>query len=373
MSPLLQKNQLFLKYNITCCSPCCELTEQLAAWDNQTNNQGVRKRTMGRKTSKKHAGVNVDHTVESVSGGNVDDNGRPRKDNKTTPVQQTSFVSCCQAIAVAVCAGGDFPKFIVPRILFLEIFFCSRDKSNWSWPHGTKIHIVGSLILQSIFRLPSELIQVYVTSITSLEEHHVLEASKDSSGSWIIESFLNSNISAKQKRKLVAKLQGHFGELSVHPFGSFTAQKCFTASNLNLRETLVSEMLPLQAELSKTKQGPFPLRKLDIDGFARQPDQWKSRQASQHSVPKEFYATFGPAETKSFEKDSFLADSVSKSKPGKLKDIRKEIETSLPSAKTSNTPFLAHQVSKKVKRSKTKKKRHRKDGESESQRKKIKV
>ncbi|KAM3375054.1 hypothetical protein P3S68_013768 [Capsicum galapagoense] len=70
----------------------CELTEQLAAWDNQTNNQGVRKRTMGRKTSKKHAGVNVDHTVESVSGGNVDDNGRPRKDNKTTRVQQTSFV-----------------------------------------------------------------------------------------------------------------------------------------------------------------------------------------------------------------------------------------------------------------------------------------
>ncbi|PHU15151.1 Pumilio -like protein 23 [Capsicum chinense] len=120
---------------------------------------------MGRKTSKKHAGVNVDHTVESVSGGNVDDNGRPRKDNKTTRVQQTSFV----------------------------------------------------------------------------------------------------------------RLRGHFGELSVHPFGSFTVEKCFTASNLNLRETIVSEMLPLQAELSKTKQGPYLLRKLDIDGYARQPDQWKSR------------------------------------------------------------------------------------------------
>ncbi|PHT79341.1 hypothetical protein T459_17393 [Capsicum annuum] len=216
---------------------------------------------MGRKTSKKHAGVNVDHTVESVSGGNVDDNGRPRKDNKTTRVQQTSFV----------------------------------------------------------------------------------------------------------------RLRGHFGELSVHPFGSFTVENCFTASNLNLRETIVSEMLPLQAELSKTKQGPYLLRKLDIDGYARQPDQWKSRQASQQSALKEFYATFGPVETKSFEKDSFLADSVSKSKPGKLEDIRKEIKTSLCSAKTSNTLFLAHRVSKKVKRSKTEKKRHRKDSESESQRKKIKV
>lgn len=280
---------------------------------------------------------------------------------------------CCQAIAAAVCTGVDFPKCIVPRILFLENFLSSRDKSNWSWPHGTKIHLVGSLILQSIFRLPNELIQVYITSITSLEEHHVLEASKDPSGSRVIESFLNSNISAKQKRKLIAKLRGHFGELSVHPFGSFTVEKCFTASNLSLRETIVSEMLPLQAELSKTKQGPYLLRKLDIDGFARQPDQWKSRQASQQSALKEFYATFGPTETKSFQKESFLADTVSKSTPGKLKDIRKEIETTMVSAKTSNTPFLAHQVSKKVKRSKNEKKRHRKDSESESQRKKIRV
>nr|XP_016505594.1 PREDICTED: pumilio homolog 23-like [Nicotiana tabacum] len=117
----------------------------------------------------------------------------------------------------------------------------------------------SSLVLQ-------ELIQIYVTSITSLEEHHVLAASKDPSGSRVIESFRNSNISAKQKWKLVAKLRGHFGELSVHPFGSFTVEKCFTASNLSLRETILSEMLPLQSELSKTKQGPYLLRKLDIDG-----------------------------------------------------------------------------------------------------------
>ncbi|MCD7454666.1 hypothetical protein HAX54_025560 [Datura stramonium] len=88
---------------------------------------------------------------------------------------------------------------------------------------------------------------------------------------------------------------------------------------------------------------------------------------------KNFMLHLDQQKAKSFEKESFLADSVSKPKPGKLKGIRKEIETTLASAKTSNTPFLAHQVSKKVKRSKNEKKRHRKDDESESQRKKIKV
>ncbi|KAF3647651.1 putative pectinesterase 3-like [Capsicum annuum] len=262
---------------------------------------------MGRKTSKKHAGVNVDHTVESVSGGNVDDNGRPRKDNKTTRVQQTSFVRSLEQ---------NFTIF-------------------WKWEDL-------ELLLLSLLQR------------------------KDS-------TTMNMSVVKPLLSLYVQGLRGHFGELSVHPFGSFTVENCFTASNLNLRETIVSEMLPLQAELSKTKQGPYLLRKLDIDGYARQPDQWKSRQASQQSALKEFYATFGPVETKSFEKDSFLADSVSKSKPGKLEDIRKEIKTSLCSAKTSNTLFLAHRVSKKVKRSKTEKKRHRKDSESESQRKKIKV
>lgn len=71
------------------------------------------------------------------------------------PFLLSSLFQCCQAIAASVCTGDEFPKGIVPRILFLENFFCSRDKSNWSWPHGTKIHVVGSLILQSIFRLPS--------------------------------------------------------------------------------------------------------------------------------------------------------------------------------------------------------------------------
>lgn len=115
------------------------------------------------------------------------------------------------------------------------------------------------------------------------------------------------------------------------------------------------------------------LASFSVNRFARQPDQWKSRQASQQSALKEFYATFGPTDTKSLVKENFLADTHSKPKQEKLKDIRKEIETTLASAKTSNTPLLAHQVSKKVKRSKDEKKRHRKDGQSESQRKKTKV
>lgn len=62
------------------------------------------------------------------------------------------------------------------------------------------------------------------------------------------------------------RLRGHFGELSVNSSGAFTIEKCFNVSNLALRETIVSELLPVQAELSKTKQGPYLLKKLDVEG-----------------------------------------------------------------------------------------------------------
>lgn len=51
----------------------------------------------------------------------------------------------------------------------------------------------------------------------------------------------------------------------MHSSGSFTIEKCFTASNVSLREAIASDLLEVQTELSKTKQGPYLLRKLDID------------------------------------------------------------------------------------------------------------
>lgn len=49
------------------------------------------------------------------------------------------------------------------------------------------------------------LIQPYITSITSMEDNHVLEVAKDSSGSRVIEAFLDSDAPAKLKRRLIMK------------------------------------------------------------------------------------------------------------------------------------------------------------------------
>ncbi|GKU92751.1 hypothetical protein SLEP1_g6438 [Rubroshorea leprosula] len=256
---------------------------------------------------------------------------------------------CCQALAEAVSSKDGSPKFIVPRLLFLDSYFNCEDKSNWNWTSGVKMHIIGSLILQAIFKFENEYIQPYIMSITSMESEHVLEAAKDAGGARVIEAFLDSNGSVKQKRRLVVKLRGNFGELAMHPSGSFTIERCFTISNMSLKESIVSELVALRTELSKTRQGPFLLRKLDVDGYAAKPDHWRSRLEAKQSAYKEFYSTFGAAEDKTSKEDTFLSDAYKRSQTKELNNMRKEIDDRL----TSTAPSLG--VSEKNKKSKKRK------------------
>ncbi|CAL9009590.1 unnamed protein product [Prunus brigantina] len=245
---------------------------------------------------------------------------------------------CCEALATAVHSSSESSTCIVPRILFLDSYFYCEDKSNWNWPSGAKMHVMGSLILQGVFRFQNEFIQPFITSITSLNADNILEAAKDSGGARVIEAFLSSDASAKLKRRLIMKLRGHFGELSLQSSGSFTVEKCFTVGNISLREAIVSELLTVQSELWNTKQGPHLMRKLDVDGFAARPDQWRSRQESKQSTFNEFCSTFGSSETKPSKNSSFLSDDSKKtSQPNKIKQMREEIAH----LQTSPAPFLS--------------------------------
>lgn len=204
---------------------------------------------------------------------------------------QTNANEFCQALSVAVCPEVESPSGIVPHLLHLDSYL--RDKSNWNWPLGEKMHVLGCLMLQSLFKSSNSAVRPYIESIACMESDHILETAKDVGGGRVLDEFLFSNALAKQKLKVITKLQGHFGELSMHPSGSFTVEKCFTASNISMRETVAAEVLNVQPKLSKTKHGPYLLRKLDIERFGRNPEQWKSSQESKATAYRDFLVAFG--------------------------------------------------------------------------------
>uniref|UniRef100_A0A7N0TNN1 Uncharacterized protein n=1 Tax=Kalanchoe fedtschenkoi TaxID=63787 RepID=A0A7N0TNN1_KALFE len=254
---------------------------------------------------------------------------------------------CCKALAAAV--ADESPMSVVPRLLFLESYFYCNDKANWKWPSGVKMHLMGSMILQTVFRYPSVFTQPFINSITGMEVEYALDMAKDASGSRVLEAFLSSNASGKHKRKIVAKLKGHFGELSMKPSSSFTVEKCFSVSNLSLKEMITSELLAMRKELSKTREGPYLLMKFDADGYARQPEQWRSRLKTKETVLNDFYDTFGPGDKKDTKTNHFLSsanhtttrNSVKSSadqitERNSVKSLRMEIDHSLSTTPNTN-------------------------------------
>ncbi|CAN6246104.1 unnamed protein product [Urochloa humidicola] len=148
-------------------------------------------------------------------------------------------------------------------------------------------------MLQSIFQYPHQYIRPYVASLLALEDDQVIQISKDSGGSRVLEAFLGSSATAKRKFKVFGKLQGHYGEIAMNPSGSFLVDKCFTASNFSHKEAIVAELLAVQSELSKTRHGFHLLKKLDVDRYARRPEQWRASQTSKETTLRQFEVEFG--------------------------------------------------------------------------------
>ncbi|GER38882.1 pumilio 23, partial [Striga asiatica] len=121
-------------------------------------------------------------------------------------------------------------------------------------------------------------------------------------------------------------------------FNGLGLDKCFDTSNFSLRETIVSELVPFQAEL-----------------FDERPEQWKVRQTSKQSAYKEFYDTFEPKDGNKSRGGTFLSDTLRQnSQSENMKDMRKEINARLSSGFSTNSgssPFLAHHGSAKRKKS----------------------
>lgn len=64
------------------------------------------------------------------------------------------FLQCCQSLSEALRSPSETSKCIVPRILFLDNYFCCQVKSSWQWAVGDKMHTLGCLMLQTLFKYP---------------------------------------------------------------------------------------------------------------------------------------------------------------------------------------------------------------------------
>ncbi|KAG2549388.1 hypothetical protein PVAP13_9KG270613 [Panicum virgatum] len=97
---------------------------------------------------------------------------------------ETYRLESSQALSAALSSDSESPDSIVAHVLFLENYL--RERSYWQWPRGTKMSVLGCLMLQSIFQYPHQYIRPYVASLLAMEDDQVLQISKDSGGCKVI-------------------------------------------------------------------------------------------------------------------------------------------------------------------------------------------
>ncbi|KAF0892790.1 hypothetical protein E2562_017751 [Oryza meyeriana var. granulata] len=116
---------------------------------------------------------------------------------------ETKRLESSQALSAALSSSSESPDSIVEHILFLEDYL--RQKSSWEWPLGARMSVLGCLMLQSILQYPHQYIRPYVASLLAMDDNKILQISKDSGGSHVLEAFLCSSATAKRKFKVFAK------------------------------------------------------------------------------------------------------------------------------------------------------------------------
>ncbi|KAG0588969.1 hypothetical protein KC19_2G281800 [Ceratodon purpureus] len=203
----------------------------------------------------------------------------------------------CRALTRAINPDTPSPNRIVPRMLFLEgLSGTGRFPPEWKAPFGSRMSVLGCAMLQTAFSYPEDCCQQFCASMAAQEPNDVLEAVRDPGGSRVIEAFLSSVAAPmKHKHRLIAKLKGHFAELALSPICSYTVEKCFQIGDIKLKEMIAAELALSQSELSKTRHGPYLLKRCDIASYAKGPEQWRMRESSKQGT-REAYANIFQAD-----------------------------------------------------------------------------
>lgn len=222
----------------------------------------------------------------------------------------------CRALTRAINPDSPSPNRIVPRMLFLEgLAGTGRFPQDWKAPFGSRMSVLGCAMLQTAFSYPEDCCQQFCASMAAQEPDDVLETVRDSGGSRVIEAFLSSVAAPmKHKHRLISKLKGHFSELALSPICSYTVEKCFSTGDIKIKEMIAAELALSQPEISKTRHGPYLLKRCDIALYAKGPEQWRTRESSKAGTREAYANLFQVEDVPDTQTDSTAVPAASEGK-----------------------------------------------------------
>ncbi|KAI0786442.1 armadillo-type protein [Abortiporus biennis] len=139
----------------------------------------------------------------------------------------------------------------------------------------------GALLLQSLLHLNAPHNQPVIDSILESSIDDLLAMAYHVTSSRVLDAFLDSpTIPAKDKRKFVIKLIGHYAQLVDDRIGSRVGDRCWAFADPYLKEKIARSLIPEEHTLAGSFYGKFFARKLNLHLLKRDVEAWKNAQIS---------------------------------------------------------------------------------------------
>ncbi|KAF5388249.1 hypothetical protein D9615_000027 [Tricholomella constricta] len=140
--------------------------------------------------------------------------------------------------------------------------------------------IQGSILLQSLLRLPDPHNQIAISNIASLPIEERIKIAHNASGSRVYDVLLESpTVSSKAKREFVMGFIGHYHLLVDDRLGSRVGDRCWAFADTYLKEKIGRSLFVHEQFLAGSYYGKFFARNLNLYLLQRRPDEWKTMQA----------------------------------------------------------------------------------------------
>ncbi|KAG6833595.1 hypothetical protein H0H87_004222 [Tephrocybe sp. NHM501043] len=171
-------------------------------------------------------------------------------------------------------------------------------------PNGPKIQ--GSILLQSLLRLPAPHNEIVIANITALPMEERIKMTHDASGSRVYDVLLESpTVPSKSKRELVMSFIGHYHLLVDDRLGSRVGDRCWAFADTYLKEKIARSLFIHEQFLAGSFYGKFFARNLNLYLLQRRPDEWKTMQAdrkrAQDAPTKAIPAALAPTPSIDFD------------------------------------------------------------------------
>ncbi|KAG5634358.1 hypothetical protein H0H81_002263 [Sphagnurus paluster] len=140
--------------------------------------------------------------------------------------------------------------------------------------------IQGSVLLQSLLRLPAPYNQIVIGNIASLSIEDRIKIAHNTSGSRVYDVLLEApTVPPKAKCDFVMGFIGHYHILVDDRLGSRVGDRCWAFADTYLKEKIARSLFVHEQFLAGSYFGKFFARNLNLHLLQRRPDEWKTMQA----------------------------------------------------------------------------------------------